>query len=111
MSRVCKNEYAQKIKQREIMLYIFDNGEDFDLKELAEHMEMTYAQLRKEINTLLKKKRLVVKDGVLKVSIIYENIISKKEAEPLEINEKNDIIKEKELYLPKSFRNKFSGYN
>lgn len=111
MSKVCKNEYSQKVKQREIILYVLENGENFDLKDLANHMEMTYAQLRKEIKILLEKEILVVKDGVLKLSVIYENIYLKKEAKLLEKSQKDDIIEEKQIYLPKNFRNKFSGYS
>lgn len=111
MNAVCKDDYSQKVKQREIILYILENGENFDLKDLANHMEMTYGQLRKEIKLLLEKEKLVVKDGVLKVSVIYENIYIKKEAELLEKKQKNDIIEKKPIYLPKDFRNKFWGYN
>jgi DNA-binding MarR family transcriptional regulator len=111
MNAVCKNEYSQKVKQREIILYIFENGENFDLKDLANHMEMTYGQLRKQIKILLEKEILVVKDGVLKLSVIYENIYIKKEAKSLEKSRKDDIMEKKQIYLPKDFRNKFSGYS
>lgn len=111
MRRVCTDEYSQNIKQREIISYILENGEDFDLKKLAEHMEMTYFQLRKEMNSLLENGRLVVKDGVIVASAECEKIFLRKETDSLEKYQKDDTMEEGQVYLPRDFQNKFSGYN
>lgn len=110
MNALSKDEYSKIIKQREIKLYILENGENFDFENLAIHMEMTYAQLRKEIRLLLEEKKLVVRNGIIKVPIIDEYIFIKKEVN-LQKKDHKYVIKNNQIYLPKNFQIKFGGYN
>lgn len=106
-----KEDYSRKIKEREILRYIYENGVNFDFMELASHMEMTYGQLRKEIKRLLEKQQLVVREGVIKVSIIYEAIYNMQEKEGTECHSSSDMTVDHSVYIPKNFRSKFAGYN
>lgn len=105
-----KNEYSKRIKQREIMEYILEHGENFDYMELARYMEMTYGQLRKLIKCLLNKHILVVQEGILKVSIIYENMYSDNMENQITNCNNNIIMDDRDVYVPENFIEKFSGY-
>lgn len=106
-----KEDYSRKIKEREILHFIYENGENFDYMELASHMEMTYGQLRKVIKRLLEKQQLVVKEGVLKTSVIYETIYKNQEKEVIENHAHSDLTEDHSVYIPQNFRSKFAGYS
>ncbi|MCM1119248.1 MAG: hypothetical protein NC543_07810 [bacterium] len=106
-----KEDYSRKIKEREILHFIYENGENFDYMELASHMEMTYGQLRKEIRRLLEKQQLVVREGVLKVSFLYEASYYMQEKEAVEYHLHSDLTEDQSVYIPQNFRSKFAGYS
>lgn len=109
MNTVDKAEYASKIKQREIIGYIIEHGENFNFLELANHMGMTSGQLRREIKCLLDQQDLIVTNEVLKVAerheIMYDIYIKRL------LEDKADFsVTEKELYyIPSNFQSKFKG--
>lgn len=110
MNRSINSEYANKLKMNAIVEYILDNGENFDYFELAQIMEMTYKQLRIEMQKLIDKKILVIRNDVIQVSIITKTISENRKKNIVQNISDSDIIEDSTNYIPLRFSEKFKGY-
>lgn len=97
--------YCEQLKINAIKRYIALKGHGFDYGELAEHMGMTYKQLRGYIQRLIEGEEIIFEDGVIVLKEKEKNVRNL-----VQIEKRCDRIIEAQEYIPSKFSKKFKGY-